>query len=89
MNLYLLWPNDNINSHGYDEMVVAAESEEVARQIHPLERYDNILSGWEKFGVWTSGQWASSPENVSVKYLGTADSSLEKGIISLSYEGGC
>lgn len=87
MNLYLLVPNNRPYGHGYKEMVVAAESEESARKIHPLEKHANILKSWEKFGVWTCGIWASSPEGVSVKYLGTADPFLEKGIISLSYEG--
>jgi hypothetical protein len=84
MNLYLLTQKDNINYDMFDGMVVAAESEESARKLHPLSEENKKF--WEDRGeYWKSGVWANSSENVLVKYLGKADPSLEEEIILTSY----
>ena len=66
----------------YSDMVVAAESENEARMIHPLG--DNNYDGWKN----DSGFWCKSPDQVQIKYLGEAVKGIEKGIICSSFHAG-
>lgn len=56
--------------------LVVAENEESARQIHPG-------SGWQV--TYDFPLWASSPEQVIIKRIGTADSEVKEPVILRSY----
>lgn len=60
----------------YDSAVVASETEDGARNIHP---------GGYKFG---SGAWADTPEQVDVEYLGEAAEGIAEGVIVASFNAG-
>lgn len=73
MKLWLISQTENDEYGTFDCAVVAAETEGEAKQIHP------ILSWGEDFSeVWgsTFSTWASSPENVTAKCIGTADDGI-------------
>lgn len=81
MNLYLLTQTENRDYDTYDSIVVAANSLELAVQMHPDEEY----------GSWSGGlstTWASSPTNVTCKLIGKAVSGTTSGIILASFNAG-
>lgn len=82
MKLYHLSQNVNNDYDTYSDMVVCAESEEDARQIHPAEYRDDP---WRNP---TSSDWANTPEQVKVIYLGEADPSVEEGVVCSSFHAG-
>lgn len=77
MNIYLLSQSDNRGYDTYDSCVVYAESEDAARLILPSE--------YAEFG---GGTWASSPEGVTVKYLGATGNVAGPGLILASFKSG-
>lgn len=79
MNIYLISQNENSGYDTYDAAVVAAESEDEARQIHPS--YPNA---W----LHKSETWATVPENVSVRLIGVAVDGTEAGEILASFNAG-
>lgn len=76
MNLYLLFQNENDRYDTYDSCVVIAESEELAKLIHP--NGDKWNGEWEQFGNYS---WAH-PDNVKVKLLGTSVDSKEQVVLA-------
>lgn len=82
MKLWLISQDENRDYDTYDSAVVAAESEDAARKIHPRDpNYD-----WEEKHFYSD--WASKPENVSVKYIGEAAPGTEAGPICASFNAG-
>lgn len=80
MNIYLLTQEESTSWDTFDSVVVAAKTEEDAKSIHPWEgRYT---------GVWNSGVWASEPESVTAKLIGTAIEGTERGVILGSFNAG-
>jgi hypothetical protein len=84
MNLYLLKQDVNTGYNTYDSVVVAAESEDIARLIPPIdiERYDDE----DPYYYWDC-DWAR-PEDVRVILIGTAHSGIEQGVILASFNAG-
>ena len=83
MNLYLISQEDRFGRYTYNELVVCAATEDEARLIHPAE--------YSQPDPWSNGgnhTWASSPDKVAVEFIGVAESSIRKGIICASYNGG-
>lgn len=80
MNLYLISQKENNDYDTYDAMIVCADNEEEARNITPED--DNSFPSL----MWSS--WCSSPEQVSVEYLGIADEKITREIILSSYNAG-
>jgi hypothetical protein len=79
MKLWLISQDENNDYDTFDSVVVAAETEEQAKSIHPYSRID----------AWASSVWASSPNKVKVKYLGEACEDIrEPGIILASFNAG-
>lgn len=81
MKLWLISQNKCSGYDSYDAAVVAAETEDQAKTIHPngagvlpLNRYD---SGW-----------VHSPECVDCEYLGEAKLGTECGVICASFNAG-
>ena len=74
MNLYLISQNENIGYDTHDSAVVCASDEQAARQINP------------GYGDWGKGStWCSSPEHVTVRYLGPTAGEPEQGVILASF----
>ena len=77
MNIYLLSQDINNGYDTYDSMVVYANTEEEARNMHPGYGWG---SGW--------GTWAKVPEQVDIQYIGTNPSITEPSIILASFNAG-
>lgn len=75
MFLYLLSQNQNGGYDTYDSCVVAAETEEEAREINPG-------------GIWSSNVWANSPDKVTVERIGVAFDGVEPGVVIASFNAG-
>lgn len=78
LKLWLLEQFENTGYDIYDSAVVAANTEEEARIIRP---------GYSKWGD-PYGSWCSSPDKVTVTYLGIATGSVEPGIVLSSFNAG-
>ena len=77
MNLYLISQTVNNNYDSYDSAVVAAESEEKARLIHPAAYNE----------AWMGASWCK-PEDVQVQLIGVAVDGTVAGIICASFNAG-
>jgi len=64
----------------FDSCIVCAENEEEAKNINPMYG--------EKWVYWCECEWAKSPEDVTVEYIGEADENIEKGVVLASYNAG-
>ena len=79
MKLWLISQGVNKGYDTYDAVVVAAETEEEARNIHPCQ-----VHGWND----TYGTWANKPEEVKVEEIGDAKFSMNPGIVLASFNAG-
>lgn len=85
MKLYLISQEENNDYDTYDSVVVCAPNEEFARQWVPT--CDSGTSGrWRSEGDWSS--WCSSPDKVTVKYLGKAEPGIAVGVVCASFNAG-
>lgn len=75
LKLYKIKQDVNDSYDTYDSAIVAAFSEEEARNIHPAEDWGNQYT------------WAD-PEEVTVTYIGIASPDLEKGVVLASFNAG-
>jgi hypothetical protein len=89
MNIYKISQTVNRGWDTYDEAVVCAESKEDAVKIHPNSNkpFDYEESADSKFAENNSGTWAKK-EFIEVELLGTADESIERGVIVASFHAG-
>ena len=74
MNLYLISQHENNDYDTYDSAVVAASTEEIARNTHPS------AGGWEH----ACHNWCSDPSAVTVELIGTTDKQYHDGEIVIS-----
>jgi hypothetical protein len=79
MKLWIISQTVNNNYDTYDSAVVAAETEEEARNILPSG------GNWDEARRY--GGWASKPSEVTVEYLGTTDRDIS-GVILSSFNAG-
>lgn len=79
MKLWLISQTENDGYDTYDSAVVAAESEEDARSIHP---------GRSEWGERHGDTWASKPENVKAELIGEAKPGLAAGVWCASFNAG-
>ena len=77
MNLYLLTQDVLTGYDVYDSAVVAAESEEEAKGIHPC-----TILGWRSRRDWCS------IEDVQVGLIGKAKKGTQSGVILASFNAG-
>jgi hypothetical protein len=68
VKLYLLEKLINTDYAGYNALVVAAENEEQAKDISPVEGSSPIY-------------WVSDPRDIRATYLGEAADGIEHGLI--------
>lgn len=83
MKLWRITQDVNGGYDTYDCAVVAAETEEKARRIHPSTPRDEKL--WNK--RWFH-DWASSPDQVAAEFIGDAVEGTEEGVIVASFNAG-
>jgi hypothetical protein len=81
MKLFLISQEENNDYDTYDCAVVAAENEEIAKEINPS---DGLPMVWGK----TYSSWCKSADFVSVEYLGEAKDGTEQGVICASFNPG-
>ena len=84
MKFWLLSQNENNGYDTFDSCVVAAPTKKEARMIHP---YDTQFPG-DNWGNTISQVWASSPDRVTVEFLGYAKSRTKRGVICASFNAG-
>lgn len=77
LKLWLISQDDNTGYDTYDSAVVAAYTEDEARQINPDGNWGELWSGWCK-----------TPGQVTVEFLGIATPSIEPGIVLSSFNAG-
>jgi hypothetical protein len=77
MKLWLISQDENNNYDTYDSAVVAAETEDAARNTLPSE--------YEEFGK-RYGAWCSGPDKVKVELIGTAKKGTKAGVICASFK---
>jgi len=87
MYLYRLSQNIARGYDTYDSCVVAAQSEDEARIIHPSDYTDNGDLDRDCFPRY-SDTWASRPSDVCVELIGTATDGTEAGVICASFNAG-
>lgn len=90
MNLYHISQTAVRGYDTYSDAVVAAESEEAARLIHPDDSpMGEIKHKWdgEHWNDYGDATW-SRPDRVNVMLLGTAIPSLTAGVICASFHAG-
>lgn len=77
LKLFLISQDERDGWDVYYSAVVVAETEDEARLIHPSGRYNTFNR---------PGDWASSPDNVEVEYLGilSSQSDYPKGYVICS-----
>ena len=78
MNLYLISQDINDEWDAYSSAVVAAETEEEARLIHPGGDRDFYCDHEDGINL---GFWANSPTDVKVEFLGIAKLNTKTGVI--------
>lgn len=76
MDIYLITQSVATGCDTYDSAVVAAESEEAARNTHP-----RLFPDWDR----REDSWASSPDQVSAVLIGTAVPGTSAGVICASF----
>lgn len=79
MKLWLLTQSDNKRYNTYDSCVVAANTEQEAKEIHPREQ-----DGWK----YHRSSWANSPETVKAICIGTANDGTNAGLVIASFNAG-
>ena len=86
MKLWRISQSDNRRQYGvYDSAVVAAETEEDAKTIHPIEELNFSV---DDVGVWASLTWVDSSKYVTAEYIGEAAEGTERGVIVASFNAG-
>lgn len=84
MNLYLISQTKYDDYDTYDSAVVVAESEEAAKLMHPSGGDDIRDRDGGKYAPWVN-----DPKLVTAKFIGFADSSIDKPtVICSSYNAG-
>ena len=96
MNIYKISQTENQDYCTYDSAIVAAESEEEARNIHPSDKnfwIEYSLKEYLNYSVqdfWKekANVWCENPNDVNVELLGKALKGTKKGLILASYNAG-
>jgi len=83
MKIYHISQCENTDYDTYSDAVVCAESEDEARNMHPMDGrpLECFMHSEDMYG-WTK------KENVQVNYIGEAKEGLKKGLIISSYHAG-
>lgn len=82
MKLYVISQGKNRDYDTYDTAVVSAPDEEIARNMNPAD--GKPMTKWGR----AFSSWCSSPDDVSVRYLGEAADSVGVGVVCASFNSG-
>lgn len=87
LNLYL---DVNCDYDTYDAAIVAAESEDEAKLIHPRSYIwvDDVGWTYSTSGKVISFCWSNTPDQVTVTLIGTAADEVKKGVVIASFNAG-
>lgn len=101
MNIYRISQDERGGYDTFDAAIVAAESEDAARRIHPSEDcYSPESCEWARKNYhwrdegpnekWTYAysSWASRPDKVRAELLGTAVEGTPEGVLLASFNAG-
>lgn len=89
MNLYLISNGFGVDYGRYDSAVVAAETEDEARQISPGSRPPTEGAWYDWRPKTWIGEWVPDLKYVEVKLIGRAIEGTEKGsVICASFNAG-
>lgn len=83
VNLYRISQGVNSGWDIYDSAVVAAESEEIARRMHPGN--GELLN---PPGTWSGYDWARAETQVFVELLGECNPARNRSVICASFNAG-
>ncbi len=87
MKLFLISQSERDWYDTFDAVVVAADTEDEAKKIHPYSRVDWIdTDPWKDDALLCT--WASSPDNVTAKCIGEAAAGTSAGVILASFNAG-
>lgn len=75
MDLWKLTQRERTGYDTYCGLVVCAPDRETAAAIHPSDD-------------WEADTWASSPEKVTVQYLGKAAKGIPQGVVLADFQAG-
>ena len=86
MKLWLIKQKERTGWDTFDSCVVAAETADIARTVHPNDnpQYQSFEAGW----CWYDDSWASSSRNVTCWLLGQAIEGTKTGLILASFNAG-
>ena len=86
MNLYKISQIDNLNYDTYHASIVAAPSEDIARDMHP--GYGHALD-WQKAKEnWTHSSWVGYRDQVIVELVGLAAPRTKQGVVLSDFHAG-
>ena len=97
MNIYKIWVDGWLGYDTYDSAIVVARDEEAARHIHPAQRDNNQVMGYNSKAHRFDKPWYESdmpldtwtrPKNVNVTLVGTTDMFDEGVVLCASYNAG-
>jgi hypothetical protein len=90
VKLWLVSVKEHLGWDTYDSMVVAAETEDQARRIHPHGEDFLWDDGWKHKGqpIRADDSWVDNPDDLIVECIGTAIEETEAGVILASYNAG-
>ena len=86
MKLWRIWQSKFTGHDVYDSAVVAAETEEEARDTDPVG--GRLSENFQKFRHMDSWDWPSSMEEVQAEYIGEAKEGAPAGVIVASFNAG-
>lgn len=79
MKYFYLLQSGKTGADTYDSLVVCAYSEDEARSISPCT--DPVTGEFMQVSALTFQEWVARPSEVTVKYLGIADESIQVGSV--------
>ena len=83
MKLWRISQEDRSGYDTFDSAVVAAETEEEAKLMHPHDGHDITKDKNESYGTWVN-----RPQLVTAEYFGVARETTEKGVVTASFNAG-
>jgi hypothetical protein len=94
VKLFMISQEVNHDYDTYDSAIVAAESPEAARRLHPngTHIWSDALKGWveegkNKVDEWRAKDWVGDIDRVSVAYIGEAAGGVHR-VIHSSFNAG-
>lgn len=89
MKLWLIEQDENNNYDTYDCAVVAAATEDDARQQHPNGSvWDATPARDSEAWTYPYGSWCSHPDKVTVRLIGEAAPDMVAGVVVASFNAG-